>query len=163
MGTLADETSNLMLGLVHPNEYVIRLKNKLQGIPPEQVDQLVKEINDRILIPLRERMKDSLGKQEEDGGIEQSNEVIQEKQPDREEVLKEIETPQDTKEELLGLERSMPRDVEQATGGGTKTKEGLAKAGLFAGASKIAEEKLTKKTSSSVGYKGVDPYREATE
>lgn len=54
--TLANETTYLMLGLTHPDRFIIRLKDALK-LDTEGANELAKDVNERILLNIRESIK----------------------------------------------------------------------------------------------------------
>ncbi len=55
IGALERETSNMLLGLINPEQFVGELKSV--GIPPNVIGTIVEELNAKIFIPLREKMQ----------------------------------------------------------------------------------------------------------
>lgn len=54
-GILAKEIGYLLLGITDPNKFIVRLKNN--NFSDQTIDAIVTEINQKIFIPLREKMK----------------------------------------------------------------------------------------------------------
>ncbi|MCG2695273.1 hypothetical protein L6261_04320 [Candidatus Parcubacteria bacterium] len=99
LGELVDETGLVMLGFTKTNDFVSNLEKRL-NVPREKAINLVKEINDEILIKIRESMKKIIDEKRE----EKSEEIIQPKAfeneiHDREKILREIEFPGEIKSE----------------------------------------------------------------
>ena len=55
VGALERETLNMLLGLINPEQFVGELKSV--GIPQESIGAIVEELNAKIFIPLREKMR----------------------------------------------------------------------------------------------------------
>ncbi|MFA5744951.1 MAG: hypothetical protein WC887_01925 [Candidatus Paceibacterota bacterium] len=58
-GVLAKEVGYLLLGLVDPSKFVDRLKNS--GFSEQAATEIITEINQKIFVPLREKMKSGAG------------------------------------------------------------------------------------------------------
>ena len=172
---IENEVVLLLLGMSPPKDFTKHLANRAH-MSREEAQIVADDIDQNIFQPIREELKSvwetdtKVSKQgtqshqpEEEGGPvpHSTNNTSGAEHPKKAEVLEELNKPQKKTEELLGLKRSMPKDVEQEKE--VETKQDLADAGVFAGASKIAEEKMTKPTNQSATYKGVDPYREPIE
>ncbi len=56
MGDLADETGLVMLGIIHPGQYVSHLIERL-GINQETAQEIAEEVNNRILFPIRDSLR----------------------------------------------------------------------------------------------------------
>jgi hypothetical protein len=54
IGALEREVSNMLLGLINPEQFVGELRS--MGIPQENIGSLVKELNAKVFMPLREKM-----------------------------------------------------------------------------------------------------------
>ena len=55
IGALYRETTNMLLGLINPSQFVGELKSV--GIPETSIGPIVEELNRAVFIPLREKMK----------------------------------------------------------------------------------------------------------
>jgi len=55
VGLLADETAYIMLGLVHPKEFVSRLVSRLD-IPEDRARALAADVNERVFNPIRKHL-----------------------------------------------------------------------------------------------------------
>ena len=55
MGALKRETTNMLLGLINPTQFVGELKSV--GIPQASIGAIVEELNAKVFMPLREKMK----------------------------------------------------------------------------------------------------------
>ena len=55
IGALEREISNMLLGLINPTQFVGELKSI--GIPEASIGAIVEELNTKVFIPLREKMK----------------------------------------------------------------------------------------------------------
>lgn len=69
MGILAEETGNVMLGLLSPNDFISALREKLE-IAPETAREIGQEINQQIFAKVRESLKKIHNIQEEKSGAE---------------------------------------------------------------------------------------------
>jgi hypothetical protein len=57
VGDLEREITNMLLGLLHPEQFVQEMKS--MGIPQESIGSIVKELNAKVFMPLRERMQNA--------------------------------------------------------------------------------------------------------
>jgi hypothetical protein len=57
IGAVYRETTNMLLGFISPQQFVGELKSV--GVPPESVGAIVEELNTKVFIPLREKMKNA--------------------------------------------------------------------------------------------------------
>ena len=55
IGALERETTNMLLGIINPEQFVAELKSA--GIPQESISNIVAELNTKIFVPLREKMR----------------------------------------------------------------------------------------------------------
>ncbi len=94
IGELVDETGLIMLGFSKSNQFVSNIEKRL-GISRNEANDLVREINDKILIKIRESMRESVDKKE---GEDIQKENLEVKTEDREKILREIEYPEEIKE-----------------------------------------------------------------
>jgi hypothetical protein len=57
VGALDREVTNMLLGLINPEQFVGELRSV--GIPQENISALVKELNAKVFMPLREKMQNA--------------------------------------------------------------------------------------------------------
>jgi hypothetical protein len=55
IGALYRETTNMLLGFTNPSQFVNELRSV--GVPQEHIGHIVQELNEKIFMPLRERMQ----------------------------------------------------------------------------------------------------------
>ncbi len=60
MGSLEEVTNKVLLGIIHPDKYEIELQGKLP-ITADKVAMVVKSVNEKILLPIREILKSNWG------------------------------------------------------------------------------------------------------
>ncbi len=70
IGALERETTNMLLGLINPEQFVAELKSA--GIPQESIPNIVAELNTKIFVPLRERMRNPSPEDAEETGTEET-------------------------------------------------------------------------------------------
>jgi hypothetical protein len=75
VGALYRETTNMLLGLINPEQFVGELKSV--GIPQESISAIVEELNTKVFIPLREKMQHPTEEQssDEDADEEEASET----------------------------------------------------------------------------------------
>lgn len=164
-GELENEIGLVLIGLENPKNFVQNLKSHV-GLPHDKAVALAEDVNKEIFTPLREDLKTLWGSGPR--GPETSSpsgDKARGSNMERGKPVGEQESPIRPSEKSASIEPSAPKeskphDIKQASG--ANVKEGLADAGVFAGAAKIVEEKMTQPTKPPL-YKGVDPYRESTE
>jgi hypothetical protein len=64
VGALYRETTNMLLGLINPTQFVGELKSV--GVPEESIGAIVQELNEKVFIPLREKMKNQTQEPEDE-------------------------------------------------------------------------------------------------
>ncbi len=77
IGALYRETTNMLLGLEDPTQFMGELKSV--GIPQENIGAMIKELNEKVFMPLRERMQkegDGESFKEDEGTIEKIEEEL---------------------------------------------------------------------------------------
>lgn len=84
LGALEEETARVMLGMVHPNEFVDRIENHLD-ISTDEAIAITKDVNVDIFLSIRDSL---MGLHEKE-----ISEAAVEKELVKEDVLKEIENP----------------------------------------------------------------------
>ncbi len=85
-GILEEEVASVMLGIIHPDEFVDAIEERL-GISTEKAIDITTSVNMEIIIPIRESL---MTLHEKESSIEtRAEEVL----PSKEEVLHEIENP----------------------------------------------------------------------
>jgi hypothetical protein len=72
IGALYRETTNMLLGLINPTQFVGELKSV--GVPEESIGAIVQELNEKVFIPLREKMKNQTQEPEEE---DEDDEVLE--------------------------------------------------------------------------------------
>jgi hypothetical protein len=70
IGALERETTNMLLGLINPEQFVAELKSA--GIPQESIPNIVAELNTKIFVPLREKMRNPSPEDAESGESEEN-------------------------------------------------------------------------------------------
>jgi hypothetical protein len=85
---LAEETSFVMLGITHPDNYFNAVKNRI-GTDDETTKKIVNDVNEQIFVQVRESLKKLHS--ETQNGSKQANNLSD--IPDRDEVLAAIENP----------------------------------------------------------------------
>ena len=124
IGDLADEIGLTMLGLTKPDDFVTHTKNRLQ-IDQNIAEQIGREVNEQIFLPIRESLQKLHEQKEAAGGVVGGVETIPAAPatppqsagdlPDKDKLLDEIEhpskTPEDTVfEKKLGQLFRIPRE-----------------------------------------------------
>jgi hypothetical protein len=87
-GILEEETSYVMLGLTHPNDFAKKIRERL-GVDQETANNLVNEVNSGVFLPIRESLMKLHEKEEVSIETTKSNNLT----PSKEQVLNEIENP----------------------------------------------------------------------
>lgn len=167
-GSLELETTMVMLGIIHPADYVQNLVSNA-GIPKEKATTIANEVNNKIFLPIRSslmKMAEEMEKEaEEENKVEENSEVkpvsgIQQIKPanhdlDREQILKEIENHTNSIPENLPTEDTL---LPMITGNQTLEKMPLPEDKF----SKIvATPTITNITAPQTSpIKKIDPYRE---
>ncbi len=64
IGELADETGLVMLGLTHPNQFIIHLTERLE-VEHDIAKEIAEDINSRVFFPIRENLKKIHGVEKE--------------------------------------------------------------------------------------------------
>ena len=74
IGGLERETSNMLLGIINPSQFVGELKSV--GIPEASIGAIVEELNAKVFIPLREKMKNPTPDTEGEAAEEEGSDVV---------------------------------------------------------------------------------------
>lgn len=102
---LAQETSFVMLGLTHPNEFIPHLRKRL-GVSDDVVNKIADEVNEQVFKEIRESLKKI---HDNPSSLESHQEVTPQS---REEILSDIENPVPSSEHTR--EESVPAPVPPA-------------------------------------------------
>lgn len=92
-GILEEETSYVMLGLTHPNDFAKKIRERL-GLDQETANTLVDDVNSGVFLPIRE----SLMKLHENDNTAVKTTESTNRTPSKEQVLQEIENPTNTQQ-----------------------------------------------------------------
>ncbi len=68
IGALYRETTNMLLGIINPTQFVGELKSV--GVPEESIGTIVQELNEKVFMPLREKIKNQTPEPEDEEGDE---------------------------------------------------------------------------------------------
>jgi hypothetical protein len=79
IGALYRETTNMLLGIINPTQFVGELKSV--GVPEESIGAIVQELNEKVFMPLREKIKNQTQEPEEEGTEEEEPNEIPEPAP----------------------------------------------------------------------------------
>lgn len=147
IGDLANETSMVMLGVTHPNEFITNLAERLEA-DKEKTRAIAQKINEQIFKPVRDSLRKIHNIREE--GETPKNETS------REDILKEIEKEHSEESVVPEIMRGSANPFEE------KMKEGVLIAPVEEKhyieekpkVENLPEPEKPKK------YQGVDPYRE---
>jgi len=174
IGQLMDEVSFIMLGLMHPSDFISNIQKSI-NIDSTKAQEITKDINERIFRPIKSSLLSIHGVKQP----EEKTESTQEETPKKEDVLKEIESPVRTngsEEPVSNMADNEPPkehiqinklpEIKTNGGGEIKTMEtskDIVEEKL-GGEFKIpSTEKEVAETANTSENKPVDPYREPIE
>jgi len=157
MGELSDETGLVMLGFTHPSNFIKNIKGRV-GVDENMAREITKEINEQIFKPI----KNSLMKvhETENTITDDKQSETDEQIPSKEEVLEEIERQPTNYNQTTQIAASSDQGIKSISKDIIESK--LSKP------FKIPKEETEHKagetpSTTSGGYKDIDPYREPAE
>ena len=162
IGDLANETGMVMLGVTHPNEFIVNLADRLE-VDKEKARAIAQEINEQIFKKVRDSLRKIHNIREEN---EQKTEPEHHQEPSlmveqsREDILKEIEKDHSKENDMPEIMRGSANPFEE------KMKEGVLLAPVEE--KHYIEEKakpaaLPEPEKPKSKYQGFDPYKEPIE
>lgn len=160
IGDLANETGMVMLGVTHPNEFIVNLAERLE-VDKEKARAIAQEINEQIFKPVRDSLRKIHNMREE--GEEQSlSHHLEAPLPSdaKGDILKEIEKDHSEESVVPEIMRGSANPFEE------KMKEGVLIAPVEE--KHYIEEKpktalLPEPEKTKSKYQGFDPYKEPIE
>lgn len=163
LGELVDETGLVMLGLTSPNDFVSNLKNRLD-IPRQMAESLVKDINDQILIKIRASLREIHNAAEAEENVTPEEEFVpikkeekMESNLEREQILREIENPEESNVEIDRNENDELKDMTMVMKGQSTSLDSPAHTDLME--TKLKEVVQIPRKERDIS-ENVDPYRE---
>ncbi len=105
VGTVAEETGLVLLGLTHPTEFVSNLTKRL-GIDRVVASQIASEINDQVFLKVREQLRNVHDNPEE---VAPEDEPAPESlHPTRDALLEAIQNPEGMAKRPIAKEKPIP-------------------------------------------------------
>lgn len=159
IGDLANETGMVMLGVTHPDEFIINLTDRLK-IDKEKSRTIAQEINEQIFKPVRDSLRKIHNiREEEEQNQDKVSETLKDK-TGREDILNEIEKDHSKENAVPDIMKGDINPFEE------KMKEGVFKSPTEE--KHYVEETVEEKQppanlptqEKAKNYQTIDPYRE---